>query len=184
VTVVDARTGRELLKASLKVADVGGGAEVRVLHDRAAFYLLCSRPIAPTPMPQQFVLPQGVALTTVQPGAGLRTVPANGKVYAFDRAKGEERWEAKVAQQLLFVDDFAEMPVLLLAGHTPRLMSNNQFVVPATAVTVISKRTGKLLYDEPDLVNAQPFHTLRHNPAAGTVELACATFRITLSLER
>jgi outer membrane protein assembly factor BamB len=180
VTVVDARTGKELLTTRLKPEDTAAGTEVRLLQDRAQFYLVCSRPSNPMAVP---VLPQGVPFTSAQLGSGLRTVPANGKVYALDRATGQERWEARLTQQKLFVDDFADLPVLLFASYSPKFTGGNQFVVTAMAVTVISKRTGKLLYDEPDILNGQPFHTLRRTET-GTVELVSATMRIALSPER
>jgi outer membrane protein assembly factor BamB len=179
VSILDAASGRRLCAAAVDPRDFNRRAEVRLLQDRAQFYVACNDPVSPQ------VFRFGPPAANVLPGAGLRALPVNGKVYAFDRATGAENWEAKAAHQMLLVDQFAELPVLFFSSRYQRAGPNGQPVqTQSVGVRIISKRTGKLLYDEPTLNNTQPFHALTRAEEAGKVELVASNFRIALSLER
>jgi outer membrane protein assembly factor BamB/tetratricopeptide (TPR) repeat protein len=180
VSILDAASGRRLTSVTMNPKDLNKGTQLRLLQDRAQFYIACYEPF------NQQMFPNGPPVVNALPGSGLRGLPVNGKVYAFDRATGKEQWEAKATHQLLLVDQFAELPVLVLASRTQTVNNNNGNPVQkqTVAVRIISKRTGKLLYDEADLNNAQPFHALTRTGEPGVIELHSTNFRVALSLER
>jgi outer membrane protein assembly factor BamB/tetratricopeptide (TPR) repeat protein len=174
VTVLDAASGRRVARAAIDPKDLSGGTQVDLLADRAQFYVACDHPA------------NGPLFANVAVGAGLRALPVNGNVYAFDRATGELNWKAKATNQMLVVDQFADLPVLLFAGRALQaVVQNGRFMqTQSTAVRVIGKRTGKLLYDEPAVNNVQPFHSLNRTADGSSVELVSPNFRVAVARER
>ena len=58
----------------------------------------------------------------------------------------------------------SQMPdVCLIASN--QIINGNNAVTVAVGVRVISKRTSKLIYDETNLTNAQPFYALNRTTA-------------------
>jgi outer membrane protein assembly factor BamB len=180
VTILDGASGRRLSTATVNPKDLGRATPIHLLQDRAHFYLAWSE----RANPMRF--PNGLPVVNALAGSGLRGLPVSGKVYAFDRITGKENWEVRVTDQVLFVDEFAELPVLIFSSRHQRVVNNNGQVGAAQSAgaKIISKRTGKLLYDEPDLTNAQPFHAVRRSADGATTELVGTNFRIVLAQER
>jgi outer membrane protein assembly factor BamB len=178
VSILDAASGRRLVHATINPKDLTKGTQLALLQDRSQFY------VAIQELVNAQAAPNVVPVVNVAAGSGLRALPVNGKVYAFDRATGSEQWEAKATRQMLLVDQFADLPVLVFTSRVLPVNNGNGAQQKQTvAVRIVSKRTGKLLYDEPDLNNAQPFHALARAGDAGTIELLSPNFRVALTLE-
>src|SRR5207244_1980220 len=111
--------------------------DVRLLHDREQFYLAVSGSGDPQDNGLRGPMPNLV---------GLRTVPVNGKLYAFDRATGKLRWKADVPQHLLVLEHFKELPFILC---TARYVRHGGFQQRQVTVTKsFDKRTGKPVHDK------------------------------------
>lgn len=179
VTVIDLPSGRDVLSGRLDAGRLTGVKRFHVLQDAALVYVLGSSP------PDRKTYPGGGPFPDVQPGAGVRSLAVNGWVCAFDRATGKEVWEADVPDQVLLLEPFADLPVLVFASQFQKVVTarNFQTALNGAAVKIIDKRTGKLLYDRPQVTSAAPFHAVRVSPDAGTVRLIGANLRITVTAE-
>jgi hypothetical protein len=165
VTVYDLRTSQKVLDAQMEPKDLEKVQDVRLLVDAERYYLACNRTSDPQ---EKNRLGRGPYPTVAN---GIRCLPANGPIYAFPRIGGKRIWKVESPNLLLVVDQFRELPVLVLtAWH----QDFNARINPMTTKTqVIAKHTGKLILDKTEAIRNinQPFHTLRFNVAAGTVEL-------------
>jgi outer membrane protein assembly factor BamB len=180
VTVIDLPSGHDIISARLDARRLTGVKQLHVLQDAALVYILGNSP----PDPKTF--PGGGPFADVQPGAGVPFLRVSGWVCAFDRATGKRTWEADVPNQVLLLERFADLPVLLFASSFQRVVAAGNFraAVNGAAVRIIDKRTGKLLVDHPRMSNAAgPFHAIRVSPDAGTVRLLGANLRITVTAE-
>jgi hypothetical protein len=189
VTVVDLRTQKEVLVTRLLPNDVEKVQEMRLLADRNLFFVAINKQAEPQrPMngPVDGFWPNVVN--------SIRSVPVNGKVYAFERGTGKIRWWKDVAHQSLLLSQFQDIPVLLFAvrtnvnrmagmggmggrGFNPGMMGGS--------VMSIDKWTGKLLYPlEKEFHNdGNPFYTLDVNPRNATVEFTRPNLKIVHYLE-
>lgn len=107
---------------------------------------------------------------------GIRTVPVNGRLYAYHRDTGKVDWWYDLDDQMLIVDRFNEMPILLFASRSNKLVARGgaRMWQYKTSVIGIDKRTGKLLYEpreDESQMNNQNFYALNIDPKAGTIEL-------------
>ena len=103
--------------------------------------------------------------------SGLSAVPVCGMLYAFGREKGELRWFTWLPPQMLLLDSFEELPIVLCSGVTARVNPADPGNTVAVASTrSIDKRTGKLLFNR-EVVAGDPFHTLRIDRRDGTIDL-------------
>jgi hypothetical protein len=177
--VVEAATGKEVLAAQMDPQHLSGIQQIRLVRDAANFYVLTSG--AADPRLQQF----GGVLPNLLPGTGMRSIPVNGMVYAFDRARGQIAWRAEAPSQMLLLEQFADLPFLVF---TSRYVAPNKFVngqpTQVVAVRVIDKRTGKMLYDQSMSQNTQQFHTLTRDDATEAVELVAYNVKVRLTLEK
>jgi outer membrane protein assembly factor BamB/tetratricopeptide (TPR) repeat protein len=107
--------------------------------------------------------------------AGLTGIPINGLLYAFDRNSGELRWYAQAPAQALLLERFEELPILICAAQTTRATAVPGAAENVIAVRTIDKQTGKLLFNREYRAGGEPFHALRLDPHAGTVDLASGT---------
>jgi hypothetical protein len=121
------------------------------------------------------------------PGTGYRSLAVNGKIFAFDRQTGKEKWETmEVPSQMLVLEEFQDLPVLLLTSRYNKVagVGGNRWMVNSNALAVIDKRTGKLKTDAHDLPNGQQqFHTFHADLRQGKIELTSYQLRVTLTLE-
>src|SRR5262249_45261361 len=129
--------------------------------------------------PEQVANPNGT-VTGSFPNVmnGLRCIPVNGKIYAFGRSDGKFQWKADAFHQMLVVDQFKDLPILLCTAQlqkgvtVPGGVPHPRGTTAAAATRSIDKRTGKLLYDKEFTNNRSPqFFSLLANPQAGTIEL-------------
>src|SRR5205807_9611843 len=119
VTLVDSRTGKELLTTRINVHDLDKVIELRLFSDRNRYYLTVNKP---SEGEQQWRAGPWSAA-----GAGISSAVINGKIYAFDRATGKLHWFAPVVDQVLVLDQFDSSPVLLFVAR------NNQGMNPRAA---------------------------------------------------
>jgi outer membrane protein assembly factor BamB len=182
VTVVDLRSLQEVLVTRVDPKDLDKVDEVHLVRDDQQYFVLCHKPAEAVANPWG-MQPMGVWASV----NGMRWVPVNGKVYAFQRASGKLNWRADVANQMLVLDQFQDLPVMLftsqyykMAGGVNMRMGRQTQVA---AVKSIDKRTGKLLFDKEFPNNQNPFYALRSNPRAGTIELVGFQLRIQHYLE-
>jgi hypothetical protein len=96
-------------------------------------------------------------------------MPVTGYVYAFHRTRGVLSWYREVPTQMLILERFEEMPILLFTARMQKAL--NQGGVTQTVSTMsLDKRTGKLIYDRDSFAN-NVFHTLKLDRRTGTVDL-------------
>src|SRR5207237_65760 len=112
-------------------------------------------------------------MVNLMPGTGMRSLPVNGELYSFERKTGELNWIAGAPNQMLVLDDFAELPMVLLTSRYQKWMDNfrsrTQLIV---AVRSFDKRTGKLLFEKEDTSNLyQQFHSMKVDVRGRKVEL-------------
>src|SRR5262249_22108371 len=86
LTVVDLRSGREILKTRVDPRDIEKAQSITLLEDRTQFYLAIN---GPRDVQQN---PWGGPVSNFQPSSGYRCVPVNGRLYAFDRQSGKVNW--------------------------------------------------------------------------------------------
>src|SRR5262249_31383430 len=119
VTVYDARSQREVLRASLDWKAVLDGRETDVakvldkvtdahlVTDRTQFYIALNQPAHATPPAHGF-----------HPTASrMRRAPVHGMVSAFDRGPGKPRWANAVQCQMLILEQLRDLPMLLFTAR-------------------------------------------------------------------
>jgi hypothetical protein len=172
VHVFEARTGKEVLKASVDPRHLDQAREIHLLHDRARFYLAINGPLLPN------TGVQGDAWAFVQ---NMESVAVNGMVYCFDGQTGETQWYNPVPHQWLLLEKFEEMPVLLFVAGLNRETVPQGNVKQVINVHSIDRQTGKRLVHK-DVDNSQglyqPFHALTVDPIAHKVELIAPSFKV------
>jgi outer membrane protein assembly factor BamB len=179
LTAIEVATNRDLLQASLDPKHLRKALNIQLLEDQHLFYVLPNLPSDPAV--NQF----GGPWPSIQPWTGIRSLPVNGQVYAFEKTTGKLRWRADVPQQMVVLELYKELPILLFTSRYNKPLNNgpNRFGQPVTAVKSIDKRTGKLLFDEPEILGAPQFHTLLVDPKAGRIEFSAQNLKITHYLE-
>jgi len=161
LTVFNSRTGNDLFLAQINVRDLDQVHDLQLFSDTSMHYLALNRP---TTLQKDLV-------GAVRPGVGAntRTAAVNGKVYAFDRTSGKVRWYANVANQVLVLDQFNKMGILLFAARSNRPVNQmDHFVV---TVKSIDKRSGRLLFEKEYPFQGKLFNVITNNSRGGSVEL-------------
>jgi outer membrane protein assembly factor BamB len=128
----------------------------------------------------------GQAAPAFVPGSGLRQLPLNGMVYAFDPKTGDLRWRTEAFHQTLLLDPLQDQPVLWFAGRNTSWSGGggNRVVMLGISVRVIDKRTGKFLYDHQEGNQNLQLLTVATNPDTGTSELLGVGLKVTAAVER
>jgi outer membrane protein assembly factor BamB len=164
MTLMSARTGAVLFKSIIlpeHAADLEGAT---LIGDRDHYYLALSR------------RPDGGLAWHACTALGTRALRVNGPVYALSRASGKLEWVCDfVPHQMMLMEQVEDLPVLLFAANYSQ--SNRGFERSMAKVTVVDKRTGKLIYDK-EFTPHQHFHTLKIDPRAGLIELVRPDVRI------
>ncbi len=164
ITVVDLRTGKETLRAKVDPADLKDVKEVLLLDDGTQFYVALNKPV------DAATISGGVLYSNF--ANGTRGAQVNGMFYAFDRA-GQLRWNYDVPNQMVVLDQFANMPMVLFTVRYNVMNRGGGFQRWQAATRSIDKRTGKLLYDPGPEDNAQgyQYYALNLNVKTGTIDL-------------
>lgn len=138
---------------------------IYVVQDRSRFYLVCQGSDV------------GAGGNESWPClSGLRGLPVHGMVYAFDRATGKRLWFDRVRNQVLLLEQFEELPILLFANGSSQAMAGN--VTQSVSVQSIDKNTGKRLLVHTDGNNGGSFHAVRVDGYARTIDLVGPTTRL------
>jgi outer membrane protein assembly factor BamB len=118
--------------------------------------------------------------STANVGNGLQAERLGGPLYAFDRDSNELAWwRDDMANQWLVLEQFSDLPLLLLAAQYNRLNPQGNLERNGVWVTAIDKRTGKLVYDNDKLSpNNGQFITVSAEPQTGVIELGRYDLRV------
>jgi outer membrane protein assembly factor BamB len=167
VTVINLHTFKEVLSAHMDPKDLDKIQEVHLLEDSERYYIACQRTMDAGANPWGGPYPNVMN--------GMRCVHVNGKIYAFYRDTGKLHWKAEALGQMLVLDQFQDVPVLLFTATQRRPMNvggNVRNGIQQVAVTrSIEKRTGKLLWDKEYPNQSLQFSALQTNLQAGTIDL-------------
>jgi outer membrane protein assembly factor BamB len=178
-TVFDVRNQKEVLRASLDWREVLDGRETSIasvldkvtdahlVADRNHYYIALNKPAG-----------GDSPVTGFWPNTYLmRSLPVNGMVYAFDKGTGTPRWANDVHCQMLVLEQFSDLPMLLFTAR-----QNKKNGVPVQATRGIHKQSGRLLYDK-ELNNGNQFHGIRMDAKGGKLDLVSWNFKIHFELE-
>jgi hypothetical protein len=115
---------------------------------------------------------------------GIRSVPVNGKVIAYHRDTGKFEYFIEAANQMLIVDQFRDLPILLFTTRSNRVFRQgfNQGMMNSGSVMSIAKRTGKLFHTKEDNNDGNLFFALNINPRTGTTDFIRPNLKITYEL--
>jgi hypothetical protein len=169
VTVVDVLARRELLKADVGSTYVANIYEGLVLQDADDFYVALSTPV-------QQAVPGGLGMGPQLNFIGLRHHRVNGHVFAFEKATGELHWREAVPNQMLLLDGFEDLPMVLFSASYIRPVDPqkpNGAITRVTGTKTIDKTTGKLVYRR-EVQGQRPmlqYHTLKIDRRTGTFDL-------------
>lgn len=172
VTVVNLKTYKDELKASVDPAAVANAKSIHLLQDSQLFYMAVNGPVDPNN-------PVQGPWSAFLPGSGVRALPVNGRFYAFQKGTGELHWHSDLAHQMLLLDHARDLPFLLFATRYQKMGAGGfrGWQMQTGAVVSIEKRTGKRLYDNPELQNLQ-FYALNVDQRSGRIELLGSGLKI------
>ncbi len=116
-------------------------------------------------------------------GAGLRSVPVNGFLYAFERKGGKLRWYNLVENEHLVVSQFEDLPLLFFSARYSKWQGNLPFrsIVQACTARAIAKHNGKLWYVNESVPQGTYFHDLKMDHRTGQVEVAGYPLKVTMN---
>src|SRR5262249_36558091 len=117
--------------------------------------------------------------------SGLRGLHVNGFLYSFDLKTGEQNWFNIADNQMILLDEFERIPVVLMTARYNKWL--DQFrgsQVYMVAMRSYDKKTGKLLWNQEDQTNSrQQFHPLKVDARNGRVDLLSYNLRWSHFLE-
>jgi len=183
-TVFDLRTQKDVLVTRLMDKDLDKVAEggFHLLEDDDHYYLTVNKPQDGNNNPW------GGPWSALN--GNMRCVPLTGRIYAYHRDTGKVDWWADLSNQMLILDHFREMPVLLFASRYNKVINMKggmRRIQTETAVVCLDKRTGKLLYEPPPddntMNNGQMFYALNVDPNAGIVELVSWQMKVRVEVD-
>ncbi len=179
VTVLNVSDQKVLLQGTLDPKTIDKALAIHLLQDQNLFYLAVQQPNDPA------VNPFGGPYPNVSPDSGVRQLSVNGWFYAFARDTGKMKWRAETRELLLLMEDYKDLPMLLFTSRYQKALGpggrfgSQQYM----ALKVLDKRTGKLLFDKPDVQNGAQFHTYNIDRRAGKLELISTNYKFTMNRE-
>jgi outer membrane protein assembly factor BamB/tetratricopeptide (TPR) repeat protein len=181
VHVVDLRTRKEVMSGKMDNPSetLRNVQVVHLLADRRKFYFACQGPVEANNANRLNVNLASNVMTQL----GMRTVSVNGRICAFGRDDGSLEWYVPVKNQYLVLDQFADLPVVLLTARHQELRNmgvGQQWSFVSSAMS-IEKRSGRVLVDESDLKLPQTtnFYGVSIDRRAGTIDLLSDKLKIT-----
>lgn len=184
--VVDLRTRKEVMAGRMEEEDVSehlrNVQSVHLLCDRNNFYFAFQAPMA---APNNAaagvvnVIGNNGMLSSVMTQQGMRTVPVNGYLYALERDSGEVAWFARIDNQFLILDQFWDLPLVLLTARRQEVQNQGgrMRIHQPVQVTAIEKRSGRIIFPDEKLETSN-FFAVRVDARASTVELFSHNMRI------
>jgi outer membrane protein assembly factor BamB/tetratricopeptide (TPR) repeat protein len=171
VHVYDLRRRTELFHGEVDADHLRRVYEVRLFQDRMHYYLMLNRETRGRDDVTGPALPNAVG--------GLRCLPANGFLYAFQRDSGALHWASEVKTQHLILERFEESPLILFSAVVQRAKTPG----PVFTVASIDKHTGKALWPAKDYAPiTSPVHMVQINPATGTIDLITRQWKMRHSI--
>jgi outer membrane protein assembly factor BamB len=177
--VIDLQARKEVMTGQMEKEDVA-----EHLRNVQSFHLLCDRDhfyFAPMAAANNAAAGNAGAgmLSSVVTQQGMRTVPVNGRLYAFERGSGDIAWHAAVENQFLILDQFWDVPLVLLTARRQQVQNVGGQVraQQLVSVTAIEKRRGSTVFED-DKLNTPNFFAVRVDARASTVELLNQQMRI------
>jgi outer membrane protein assembly factor BamB len=183
VRVLDVRTQKEVLNARLDTKPgandganfVKDGATVSLVSDPDFLYVAINNPV------DAKLAPWGVNPNLT---AGLRSLPVNGRLYAFRRGAATRFWYTEAVNQFLLLTQFEELPVVVLTSRYQK-GANNPFMRQIQQVVeafVLVKHNGKVCYDNvPNVPPGTIFGALSMDQRTGKVELSGQQFKVVMT---
>jgi outer membrane protein assembly factor BamB/tetratricopeptide (TPR) repeat protein len=183
VHVLDSHTGKAVLvtdkgydytnpKTGMDPAHLANLQDIGLVADGERIFVACNT--TPDPNVTRF----GPLQSHLMANQGMRALPVNGMIYAYDRSSGEFKWNLPAPNQTITLERFAEVPVLMLTSHHSKMINvgaGRGFagVQQVVSVQSIDKRNGKTVFTFKEEGNnsLNPFHTLKIDTRAGKVEL-------------
>jgi outer membrane protein assembly factor BamB len=166
VTVVDVRTKADVLRAAIDPGHIKKAKSITLLQDNLNVYLAINGPADPNV--------QAGPWSSMLPQTGIRSLPVSGYFYALDRKTGKVRWNSDVGAQMVVLEHFREMPMIMFSCRVQKANQNNPRFgfMQSEVFRSIDKRTGKLLLDQDDTNNNQQlYHAMTMNLKAGRIDL-------------
>jgi hypothetical protein len=122
--------------------------------------------------------------SSLQPDSGLRSIPVNGSVYAFDRANSKLKWIISDLQsQQLVLEQWKDLPVLLFTSRYQR-RDRAGFSPQTVGLECYEKTSGKTKFRQPNLgQHIQNFYALINDVRGGKIELVSPNFKLTCTLD-
>ena len=150
VRVIDIRNGKDALKAKMDPKFLEKVTAVHLLTDGHYFFVACNGPTDPA------LNPWGGVQTNLMPGTGLRALPINGEVYCFEAQTGKTKWHCPLLNEMIVLDHFSDMPVLMATARYNRWMNGAggaRQVQQVVQLEAIVKASGKYVFkqEEPEL---------------------------------
>jgi hypothetical protein len=184
VHVVDLRARKEVMTGQMEKENVPehlrNVQSVHLLTDREQFYFALQSPME---VNNNVRMGGGGVQSNLMPQLGMRAVPINGTLYAFPRdGNGDAEWYAAVKNQFLVLDQFQDLPLVLLTSREQVFQNKpGQPWAFHVSVTCIEKRGGRVVYDTPTkLMGVGNFFGVHMDARARTVELLSYDTRIAI----
>jgi hypothetical protein len=163
VTVVELTRGEEVARLHLDLRHLARVHDGHLLIDGERFFIALHGPMDP-----EWKI---VDEPSGNFRSGLSAVPVCGMLYAFGRDGGELRWFSWLPPEMLLLDSFEELPIVLCSAVTARVNpADPGNTIAVTSTRSIDKRTGKVLLNR-EAVAGDPFHTLHMDRRDGTIDL-------------
>jgi len=193
VRIVDLRSTKEVMKGKMRWGkmspkELSSAKGVYLVSDPTAVYIAVNGPNDPNVGGPAWVgMP---VMPTVQPmlsaGYGLRALPVNGDVYAFNRASGKLLWVNEYASSTMTLTHFEDMPAIVFTARYQKRMPGGGFNVQQySAIQAVDKRTGKaLLHKEDGNLGVVNFHSVQMDPRTGKFEFLSTQLKVTVQVAR
>jgi hypothetical protein len=176
LTVIHLPSRKELFETAFKKEHLVKVKDGHLFADAGQVYLVLNRPLDPNAN-------NGVWMNVFH---GMRCVNVNGTVTAFERDTGKLRWHNEVVNQMLVLEQFADLPMLFFTARSNEwlMQGGNRINQHVVKVLSLQKQTGKRLLDKTLNPNINNFHTIVADPRAGTIDLISFNLKIRHTLEK
>jgi outer membrane protein assembly factor BamB len=177
VHVIDLRARKEVMTGQMSdpTKDLQNVQVVNLLADYKNIYFACQAPMELNNMNRG--MPSGIQ-SNVMTQLGMRTVAVNGMIYAFERDTGAVSWYVPAKNQMLVLDQFRELPVVLLTSRKQEFQNMSGRATSTAYAMSIEKRSGRVIFSD-DNFNATNFWGVRVDNRSGTIDFLSYNARIT-----